>query len=90
MKVVWATFLVVGAVLAALAIVVLRRRDGRAPAFRAVGRGLLILAGVTALFPVLLPLFLPLAWAALYVAFVLVYTAVLTTVAVRRARRNGA
>jgi hypothetical protein len=86
MATVWATFLVTGVALLALAIVGLRWRGDKGRVFQTVGRFLLVLAAVTALFPSVLASLGPARWAAVYVGFVVSLTAVMTTVAVARAR----
>lgn len=86
MATVWATFIVTGVALLALAVVGLCWKGEKAPVFRTVGRFLLVLAVVTALFPSMLGSLAPARWAAAYFAIVVVLTAVMTALAVVRAR----
>jgi hypothetical protein len=86
MATIWATFLLTGVALLALALIGLRWRGGKAPVFHTVGRFLLVLAVATALFPAILASLGPLRWAAVYIAFVVLLTAVMTGVALTRAR----
>lgn len=86
MTTIWATFLLTGVALLALALVGLRWRGNKAPVFHTIGRFLLVLAVATALFPSILASLGPVRWAAMYIAFVVVLTAAMTGVALTQAR----
>lgn len=87
MRIIWTVFIVTGVALVALSVVALRWRGDRRPVFRTVGRFLLALALVTALFPIALPRLGPALWAAAYIGFVAVLAAVMTWISVARDRR---
>lgn len=88
MGVVWLVFLVTAATLFVLAIVALRWHGDMAPAFRAAGRYLLVLAVITAAFPAVLGRLGPALWVALYSTVVLACAALATRAALVRARRT--
>lgn len=81
-----ALFSATGVVLLALALVGLRWHGEKAPVFKTVGRFLVGLAFITALFPAVLERLGPAVWAAAYIGFVVIFTVVMTVTAVAQAR----
>ena len=87
MKLVLWVFETLAGLLAAGGVVALLRAGVQAAVFRTVGRWLLALAGVTAVYPALLGPLGPWAWAGGYAAIVAALTAGMTIRSVHAARR---
>ncbi len=82
MLVVWIVFLLTSLLLAVIALVTFRSKGSMAPTFHGVGKLLMVMVTVTAVFPALLPVLGVLAWAGSYIVFV----GVMTVLVLARAR----
>ncbi len=87
MDLVWTAFILVAIFLSGGAWRAFRSRGPQAPAFRPVGRFLLVMAAGTLLFPALRPFLRLGIWVALFIVFICLLTVLMTALAMAKAKR---